>query len=210
MMVISWRDVLQVQVHHGAVAHRVEEFPHHLRGHVSHLFSPERGFKGKIRPAAQIQRAEDQGFVHRDDAAAVAGDPSLVAHCPGDGLSQDDPGIFDGMVIVDLQVPVRLDRQVKESVPGESVQHMVEEADPGIDLRDAGAVQVQLDLYAGLRGIPLNFRYPCHFPLLPAHSRNAPPPNSRGPSVPLPSRRSRCHHGPPAALPVSNIRYWIS
>jgi len=53
-------------------------------------------------------------------------------------LADDDAGVLDGMVHVDVQIALGVDLQVDAGVTGEALQHVVEEAHPGADLRLAG------------------------------------------------------------------------
>ena len=46
---------------------------------------------------------------------------------------------------VDVQVALGLHGQVDEAVPGEQRQHVIEEADAGLDLALAGAVEVEAE-----------------------------------------------------------------
>ena len=116
----------------------------------------------QIRAAAQIERAQNQRLVHRKDPAAVADDPLLVTDGLRYRLAENDADVLDRVVVVDLKIAVAFYGQVEQAVPGESVQHVVEEPYARVDLRDSAPVQIQLDLDARLRGVSLNFRYPCH------------------------------------------------
>jgi hypothetical protein len=59
---------------------------------------------------------------------------SLMA-CP-----KRDPGVLDGVVTVDVQVALGVHHDVEEAVPRDGVEHVIEEADPGLDRGLAGAV----------------------------------------------------------------------
>src|SRR6266487_221222 len=72
------------------------------------------------------------------------------------GLAEGQRGVLDGVVRVDLGVPLGLERQVEQAVPGELGEHVVEERHAGAHRGPAGAVQPQLDEDLGLLGLPLN------------------------------------------------------
>jgi hypothetical protein len=60
------------------------------------------------------------------------------------------------VVLVDVQVALRLDGDVDARMAGKQVQHVIEEPDPGRNLRPALPVKVDLHLDVGLLGLPLH------------------------------------------------------
>ena len=86
-----------------------------------------------------------EGLVHRDPAVTEAPDALLVAERLTEGLAEHDRGVLDGVVTLDLHVAFGLHRQVEAAVLAERGEHVVEESDAGGDVRDTGAVEVQLD-----------------------------------------------------------------
>ena len=60
-----------------------------------------------------------------------------------DGLAQYQRTVFAGVVAVDIEVSSTAKRQVEAGVASECCQHVVEEADSGLYIRPAGAVDVQ-------------------------------------------------------------------
>ncbi len=69
--------------------------------------------------------------------------PRLSPSAVRQRLAEHDADILGGVVEIDMQVALGLHRQVEQPVPGESGQHVVEEADAGGDVGLAGAVQRQ-------------------------------------------------------------------
>ena len=65
---------------------------------------------------------------------AVAGDVGLVPERLPSGLAQRDRHVLHGVVVVDVKVSVTPDREVQPAVFGEEVEHVVEEADAGVDV----------------------------------------------------------------------------
>mgnify|MGYP002714641315 CR=1 FL=1 len=68
-------------------------------------------------------------------------------------LTQHDRGVLDGVVPLDLDVTLRLDRQVEAAVLAEGVEHVIEERDAGRDVRHAGAVEIQRNADLRFRSI---------------------------------------------------------
>ena len=79
--------------------------------------------------------------------------PSACAERPADG----DADVLDGVVVVDVQVAGRPGLEVDQRVAGELVEHVVEEADAGLVVVPAGAVEVELDDERGLGGGAADF-----------------------------------------------------
>ena len=152
VVVISTGDHMEMKIHLRGVGDRVEELADHLGVHLPDLRDREGDVGGEVGPAREVHRAEDQGLVHREGKAAVAADPGLVADRLADRGAEHDPDILDRVVGVDGEVAPACAGEVEEAVAREAVQHMVEEADPGVDGGDAGSVEVQGDGDIGLLG----------------------------------------------------------
>ena len=72
------------------------------------------------------------------------------------GLSERDADVFGGVMMVDMEVADRLDRDVDARMAGEQIEHVVEKADPGGDIGHACAVEVHAHLDIGLLGLALD------------------------------------------------------
>jgi hypothetical protein len=68
-------------------------------------------------------------------------------------LAERDAEILDGVMLIDVEIAARVDRQVERAVAREQLQHVVEKADAGPHLIPALAVQAerQRDLRLGRR-----------------------------------------------------------
>ncbi len=84
--------------------------------------------------AGEIDHHAGQRLVERHVGVAVAGQALLVADRLGKGLAQGDAHVLDGVVAVDVQVALGLDLEVDSAVAGDLVEHVVEEADAGVEL----------------------------------------------------------------------------
>ena len=77
--------------------------------------------------------------------------PAMVAERLLHRLAERDADIFGGVVMVDVKIALRLDRNVDARMPGQQIEHVVEEADAG---RDAGHARSRrgstVDLDVGL------------------------------------------------------------
>ena len=75
-----------------------------------------------------------------------------------DGLAERNADVFGGVVVVDMEIAVGLDRDVDARMPRQQVEHVVEEADTGRNLGHACAVEVDRNLDVGLLGLALDGR----------------------------------------------------
>jgi len=76
----------------------------------------------------------DRRLVHRHVDRGIAGDAGHGAERLLHGLSQRDADVFGVWVMVDVEVAIRLHRDVDAGMAGEQVQHVIEEADAGREL----------------------------------------------------------------------------
>ena len=59
-------------------------------------------------------------------------------------------------MVIDMEIAVRLDRDVDAGVPRQQIEHVVEEADAGRNVCHAGSVEVHRHLDVGLLGLALD------------------------------------------------------
>ncbi len=60
--------------------------------------------------------------------------PRLVAERAAQAFAQRERAVFDGVVLVDVQVALAVEAQREAAVLGQLLQHVIEEADAGCDL----------------------------------------------------------------------------
>ncbi len=87
---------------------------------------------------------------------AVTLDARLVAQRLPQGRAQADAHVLDGMVLIDAQVALGLDRKIDRGVLGQQREHVVQEAHARADLGAACAVDLQRQLDLGLGRFALN------------------------------------------------------
>ena len=121
--------------------------------HLAQPFLGETHVPHQPRAARDIQHHPRQRFVHRRVRFAVAADPGLVAERLGDALADRDRRILGGVVLVDMQVADDAAGNVDQRMARELLDHVVEKADPGRDLKGPGAIEVHLDGNVGFMGL---------------------------------------------------------
>src|SRR5215468_4298158 len=85
----------------------------------------------------------------------IAGDASHVAKRLFHRLSERNPDILGGMVMVDMQVTDGLDGDVDPGMPGKEVEHMIKKADPGRNRCNAVPVKIDCNRDVGFLGSAL-------------------------------------------------------
>ena len=97
-------------------------------------------------PAPQGEQvAIANGMIEVADAAALA--ERLVER-----RAQHKPNVLDGVMVVHAEIALARQLQIDEGVPGEELQHMVKEADAGVDGVDTRAIEVEAQGDVGLAG----------------------------------------------------------
>ena len=95
------------------------------------------------RPAGNVHHHLGQRLVQRAQRVGVAGDAGLVAQRLGEQRAQHDAAILGRVVVVDVPVTPGGKGDVEQAVASQLDQHVVQEADAGLDRVRAGAVQHQ-------------------------------------------------------------------
>ena len=120
---------------------------------------------------AEIDRRDGESLVHRHDEVAGAVDAAPVAERGRDRFAERDPEVFDGVVLIDVEVAGGGDRQVERAVAREQLQHVVEEPDAGADVVAAATVERQFEMDLRLGGLPVDHRAAHRTSSMPAMHR---------------------------------------
>jgi hypothetical protein len=102
------------------------------------------------RPAAQIDNRPRERFVHRHISRSEADDPTLVTKRFRESLSKCQCDIFDRVMRVYVEVTGACHFEIKKSVAGKQVEHVIEKADARSDLGGASAIEIDSNLNIGL------------------------------------------------------------
>jgi hypothetical protein len=151
-----------VQGQHGVEGEGAKELLEQLGVHLADLGTLEPDVPGQEGAAGDIDRGLHQGFVHRDQRAAEPADTALVTQRAGNRGTEDDADVLGGVVKVDVQVAVSPEREVDQAVPRQRCEHVIEEADTGRNLGDAGAVEVHGQGDIGFLGLAVDRRNSGH------------------------------------------------
>jgi hypothetical protein len=78
--------------------------------------------------AAEVDRCETESFIHGHEKIAGAQNAAPIAQCPVERLAQTDADIFDGVMLINIEVARSGKFQVKTAMTREQFQHVVEES----------------------------------------------------------------------------------
>ena len=146
---------LGVEVGGGVDGEGAQEFLDELEGESVDGLDVGGGAVFEERAAAEVDDGAAEGFIHGDVSAAVADEAAFFSEGLGEALSEDDAGIFDGVMEIDVDIALGGDLEIEEAVTGEEGEHVVEEGDAGGDFRLTGAVDGEIDgdiSFGGLAG----------------------------------------------------------
>src|SRR6516225_8599888 len=97
----------QVDVGPGTGGESLEEVFHQLRLKVPDPLSFDRRLQYEIGTAAQVDGRHRQRFVHGHHKVAGAVDASFVAERLPKGLAQHKASVFNGVMLIDVQIAPR-------------------------------------------------------------------------------------------------------
>ena len=123
----------------------LKEFAHELRVESADPVRMEAGAEDEKGPARNVDGDTGQGLIHGQMYIRIAGDALHIANGLTESLTKRDADIFHRVVVINMQVALRFDRQINERVAGNLVEHMVKKAHPRRDVALACAVEIDLD-----------------------------------------------------------------
>ena len=85
----------------------------------------------------------------------IAADALAAADRIAERPAENDSHILDRVVVIDLVVSIRANREIDERMAGKLVQHMVEERYAGRCIASTPAIEIEFDPDRGLAGLPL-------------------------------------------------------
>jgi hypothetical protein len=97
----------------------------------------------RVRTAAEVDGGHRQRVVHRHDEVPGAVDPLSRAERLQRRLAERNADVLDGVMLIDIEIARRFQREIEAAVPGKEFQHVVEEPDAGTDVVAALAVNHQ-------------------------------------------------------------------
>src|SRR6185312_13930694 len=159
MVAVLTRDA---HVNRGAegLRERAEEVRHQLGGQATHGLPVEAAGELREGAARKVDGDLHPRLVHRQQET-VAGDAHLRAERPPQSLSEREPAVFHGVMLVDLEVALAREIERKAAVLGELLQHVIEEPDARGDPDRSRVVQVDAHVDLRFPRPPADLGTPC-------------------------------------------------
>ena len=86
--------------------------------------------------------------------------PRLLPTRRSHRFAERDADVFDGVMLIDVEIAGGLHLQIEAAVPRDEVEHVIEEADAGAVLEAALAVERQRELDLRFRRAAIDHRAP--------------------------------------------------
>ena len=127
LMMLVCTACLNVKIHVCSVAQTLEEVKEHFGRHVTYVLALKFGIPVEPWTSAEIECYLTKAIVH-GQAVAVAFDAALVSEGFVEALAEGEGYVFDGVMLVDVEVACALYGEVYVAVSGYLVKHVVKEA----------------------------------------------------------------------------------
>lgn len=133
MMIVLPPQTIHMQRRPARLRKALQTVRNHLRAQVPDLLPPESQLRDAVRAVRQIDDRAGERFVE----GAVGGAEPSEALGAGERRfergAQGEESVFRGVVVVDVEVADAAEGEGPPGVLGEGVDHVVEEADAGVD-----------------------------------------------------------------------------
>jgi hypothetical protein len=118
------------------------------QAHLDKILIDERG------AATKVDGNKSQGFIHRQNEVAGAVNALAIAEGFREELPEHDAGVFDRVVLIDVEVAAGLEREIEAAVLREQLEHMVEKANARRYIVATASFELERALDLGLFGVP--------------------------------------------------------
>lgn len=114
------------------------------------------GVHHAVSAAAQINGGGSEGIVHGHQEISGAQDAAFRTERLADCFAEGDANVFDRVVLIDVEVAFRGERQIESAVTSDEIEHVVEEANTSGDARFAATVEIEAESDVGLVGLAMD------------------------------------------------------
>ena len=105
---------------------------------------------------AEIDRAENERFIHRKNEVAVAANALLVSNCFLDCSAKHDRTVLDSVMSINFQISLSINCHVKQTMTRKCMKHMIKEANSRRNICLASAINIQGYCDISLTSLPGN------------------------------------------------------
>src|SRR5260370_7766128 len=139
----------------------LEKISHQFDLEIAGAFCSDLRIQDTIGPSAKINRGSGERFVHGHQEIAGAQDAAFGAERFLYGFAEGDADVFDGMMLVHIEVATGIHAEIKRTVARNQLEHVVEEADSRGNARRSTPIEIQFQPDVHPVALALNFSSPC-------------------------------------------------
>src|SRR5215472_1295272 len=136
-------DQLQVDVGFGGLSKGAEEILEQLGLEVTNAGRGEFPMADAVSATGEIEGGGGEAIVHRHEEIARAENAALIAEGLFDGVAKGDANVFDGMVLIDIEIALGAKMEIESTVASDLLEHVIKEADTGGNVGFATPVEVE-------------------------------------------------------------------
>ena len=118
-------EVIDVERDFGVVGKPTEKLTKKIHVKTAHLSARPFDFAEQTRATRKVHNNPTQRLIKRDIAVAIARNAALIADGLFKGHSKGDSNIFNRVMVINVDIPLRLDLQINQPMAGNLIQHVV-------------------------------------------------------------------------------------
>jgi hypothetical protein len=145
----------RVNVGAGSSREGFEEIVHKLRLQIANAQSADLGINNRRGASSEIHRSQTERFVHGHDKITGAQNAAAIAQSTIKNLTQRDPNILNGVMLIHIQVALRREFQIEAAVSSKEFHHVVEETDACRNLILSSTFDREGYIYLRFRGLAM-------------------------------------------------------
>ena len=139
----------------GGLREALKEIFGQLGLEIADEFRGDLGVADAVGSATEIDGGCGQRFVHRHQEISGAQDAALVAEGLHDRFTERDASIFDGVMLIDVEIAFRFQTEIEGAMTRDEIEHVIEKANAGRNARRAAAVQIDAHANIGFVGLAM-------------------------------------------------------
>ena len=157
-------EAAQVDVGFGGLREALKKIFEKLNGEIADLLRSDFGLNDAVRAAAKVNCGGGERLVHRHQEISSAENSFFGAQRSLHRFSERDANVFNGVVLVDVEVASGGDGEIEGPVASDEIEHMIEEADAGGDFGFATTLEREAEADIGLGGFAMDRSGAAHAP----------------------------------------------
>ena len=142
-------EAAHVNIGAGGLRESLEEIFEEFNGEIADARGFDFCLDDAMPAATEVDCGGREGFVHGHQEISGAEDSFFRAQRFLYGLAERDADVFDGVVLVDVEVALGGDGEIERTVTRNEIEHVIEETDAGGDFGLAAAIDQEAEADVG-------------------------------------------------------------